>query len=238
MKKRLDLLLVEQGLVGTKSQARSLVKEGRVLLKGESVTKPGFKVEEDVEIELLDAKLYVGRGARKLEAVFDKFDLDVSGKVIADVGASTGGFTEFLLGRGARKVYAIDVGVGQLAERLRASDKVVNMEGVDVREIGDLGELVDLIVVDLSFISLKHVILHLRSFLKENGELLLLFKPQFEAGRGVVNKNGVIEDNEVRETLLKDFIRWLKRHSFQVKRYEQSMVEGKKGNVEYFILIA
>ena len=240
-KKRLDVLLVERGLAESREKARALIMAGEVWVEGQRVDKAGKVFPPDVEIEVRgQACPYVSRGGLKLEGALDSFGVDVEGKVVADLGASTGGFTHCLLTRGARKVYAIDVGYGQLHWRLRQDPRVVVMERVNVRylEPGALAEKVDLVVADLSFISLTLVLPGVKGILKEGGEALLLVKPQFEVGREKVGKGGVVRDEALRREALEKVKSRAQELGFRVLGEMDSPVPGaKKGNVELFLYL-
>ncbi len=240
-KKRLDVLLVERGLAESREKARALIMAGEVWVEGQRVDKAGKVFPPDVEIEVRgQACPYVSRGGLKLEGALDSFGVDVEGKVVADLGASTGGFTHCLLTRGARKVYAIDVGYGQLHWRLRQDPRVVVMERVNVRylEPGALAEKVDLVVADLSFISLTLVLPGVKGILKEGGEALLLVKPQFEVGREKVGKGGVVRDEALRREALEKVKSRAQELGFRVLGEVDSPVPGaKKGNVELFLYL-
>ena len=241
VKKRLDVLLVERGLAESREKARALIMAGEVWVRGQKVDKAGKVFPPDVEIEVRgQACPYVSRGGLKLEGALDSFGVDVEGKVVADLGASTGGFTHCLLTRGARKVYAIDVGYGQLHWRLRQDPRVVVMERVNVRylEPGALAEKVDLVVADLSFISLTLVLPGVKGILKEGGEALLLVKPQFEVGREKVGKGGVVRDEALRREALEKVKSRAQELGFRVLGEMDSPVPGaKKGNVELFLYL-
>jgi 23S rRNA (cytidine1920-2'-O)/16S rRNA (cytidine1409-2'-O)-methyltransferase len=200
-KERLDVLLVELGLAPTRARAQALVLAGQVVVDDQRVDKPGTRVSTDAAVRLKGGPMpYVSRGGLKLEAALKHFQLDVRGAVAADVGASTGGFTDCLLQAGARKVHALDVGRGQLHARLRADPRVVLHEGVNARHLGpsDLPESVSILVLDVSFISLTQVLPSTIPFLAPGGVTVALVKPQFEAGRGQVGKGGVVRDDAVR----------------------------------------
>jgi len=232
-KKRLDVLLVERGLVESREQGKRLIMAGQVLVDGQVVDKPGTQVAGGADIHLKDRLPYVSRGGLKLEAALDSFAVPLVGAVAADVGASTGGFTDCLLQRGASKVYAIDVGYGQLAWRLRQHPRVVVMERVNVRYLESLSEPVDLAAVDVSFISLELVLPNVINWLKPVGDIIALIKPQFEAGRAEVGKGGVVKDPEVHRTVLGKFLRWALDHGLAVRGLMASPLKGPAGNVEF-----
>lgn len=237
MKKRLDLLLVERGLAATREQARALVMAGAVTVGGEVVDKPGAKVEESAPVAVSAAPRYVSRGGLKLERALDVFGLDVSGRVVVDVGASTGGFTDCLLQRGAARVYAVDVGYGQLDWRLRSDPRVVVMERTNARYLTGLPEPADLATIDVSFISLRLIIPPVARLLRQGGKIVALVKPQFEAGREQVGKGGVVRDPEVHRSVLRGFVRWGEQEGYGVRRVVASPIRGPAGNVEFLVLV-
>jgi 23S rRNA (cytidine1920-2'-O)/16S rRNA (cytidine1409-2'-O)-methyltransferase len=232
-RKRLDILLVERELVDSRQQAQRLIMAGQVRVDGRMVDKPGTQVSQEADITLQETLPYVSRGGLKLEAALERFAIEVTGVVAADVGASTGGFTDCLLQRGASKVYAIDVGYGQLAWRLRKDPRVVVMERVNVRYLEGLPEPVDLATVDVSFISLEMVLPAVIGFLKPGGHVVALVKPQFEAGRHQVGKGGVVKDPEVHRAVLRKVLLWAEEHGLAVRGLMASPLKGPAGNVEF-----
>jgi 23S rRNA (cytidine1920-2'-O)/16S rRNA (cytidine1409-2'-O)-methyltransferase len=232
-KKRLDVLLVERGLVESREQGKRLIMAGQVLVDGQMMDKPGMQVAGGADIRLRAKPPYVSRGGLKLEAALDCFAVQVGGVVAADVGASTGGFTDCLLQRGASKVYAIDVGYGQLAWRLRQHPRVVVMERVNVRYLESLPEPIDLATVDVSFISLTLVLPTVTSWLKPEGDIIALIKPQFEAGRAEVGKGGVVKDPQVHRAVLGKILAWALGHGLSVQGLMPSPLKGPAGNVEF-----
>ncbi len=236
-KRRIDSLMVEKGLVESRAKAQALLMAGEVVVDEKTITKPGTLVSEEVEITILEPPPFVSRGGIKLENALDQFQLDVSDKVAADIGASTGGFTDCLLQRGASRVYAVDVGYGQLDYRLRRDSRVVVMERTNARYPIPIPEKIDLATIDLSFISVKKVIPSVAKLLKDNGYLLVLFKPQFEAERGEVGKGGVIKEPILHATVLGRFIAWVVEHGFRLKGLVASPILGAEGNKEFFVLL-
>jgi 23S rRNA (cytidine1920-2'-O)/16S rRNA (cytidine1409-2'-O)-methyltransferase len=236
-KRRLDSLLVERGLVESQTKAQALIMAEEVMVDGKAVTKSGTLVAEEAVITVIEPPPFVSRGGFKLDYTLDWFQLDVSHKVVADVGASTGGFTDCLLKRGVSRVYAIDVGYGQLDYRLRQDPQVVVMERVNARYPITLPEKVDLATIDVSFISVKKVIPSVAQLVKESGNLLVLVKPQFEARRGEVGKGGVIKQPGVHARVLGRFIAWVIEHSFRVRGLIPSPILGAAGNREFFVLL-
>ena len=234
-KKRLDVLLVERGLVESRERGKRLIMAGQVLVEGRVLDKPGARVAVDADIRLRARLPYVSRGGIKLAAALEAFGVDVEGAVAADVGASTGGFTDCLLQRGARRVYAIDVGYGQLAWRLRRDPRVVVMERTNVRYLDSLPEPIDLATVDVSFISLELVLPKVMGWLKPGGEIIALIKPQFEAGREKVGKGGVVRDPQVHRAVLRKILGWAVDHGLAVRGLIPSPIKGPAGNVEFLV---
>ena len=237
IKKRLDVLLVERGLAETRTKAQAVIMSGLVYVAGQKADKPGMSFEESAEIEVRGATCpYVSRGGLKLEKALRDFGVDPTGYVCSDSGASTGGFTDCLLQQGAKKVFAIDVGYGQLDWKIRSDPRVVVMERTNVRYVTpeQLGEPLDLSVVDVSFISLRIVLPVIKTFLKEqSGQVLCLIKPQFEAGKDKVGKKGVVRDPAVHKEVLDDFIALTKEIGFKILGLTFSPVKGPEGNIEF-----
>jgi len=229
--------MVDRGLVESRAKAQALIMAGRVVVEGKAAIKPGTLVSEAAAITIIEPPPFVSRGGIKLDYALDQFRVDVSGKVVADIGASTGGFTDCLLKRGAGRVYAIDVGYGQLDYRLRQDSRVVVMDRVNVRYPVSLPEKVDLATVDLAFISVEKIIPSVAKLLKNNGYLLVLIKPQFEAKREEVGKRGVIKQPIVHARVLGRFIAWMVEHGFRLKGLVASPILGASGNKEFFVLL-
>lgn len=239
-KGRLDKLLVERGLVKSRERARAVIMEGKIAVGGLVVMKSGTMVPETAEIVLRDRDIpFVGRGGLKLEAALDFFTIKTMGKIAMDIGCSTGGFTDCLLKRGASKVYAIDVGYGQFDWSLRQNPKVVLMERTNIRylEKDCIAEPVELIVIDVSFISLLKVLPKAHEFLGENGEVLALVKPQFEVGKGMVGKGGIVRDELLRAEAVRGVLEGAERTGFRGRGVYESPVQGQKGNKEYFLYL-
>jgi len=234
-KNRIDALLVERGLVRSREQGRRLIMAGEVLADGEPVTKPGQQIDSSAAITIRQRPRYVSRGGEKLEHALAAFNLTPQGRVCADVGASTGGFTDCLLQHGAVKVYAIDVGYGQLAWKLRQDDRVVVMERVNARYLEQLPELVDAVVVDASFISLGLLLPVIRTWLTPTAWVVALVKPQFEAGRSDVGKGGVVRDPEVHRRVLVETIEFADTIGLHPFAVTCSPITGPKGNIEFLI---
>jgi 23S rRNA (cytidine1920-2'-O)/16S rRNA (cytidine1409-2'-O)-methyltransferase len=235
---RLDRLLVQRGLVESRERAQALILAGHVRVNDVGVTKPAQLVPEDAEIEVGTASLpYVSRGGLKLQHALDTFGIDVRGLVVIDVGASTGGFTDCLLQRGAARVYAIDVGYGQLAWKLRQDPRVVVLERTNIRYLERLpdGALADLATVDVSFISLTKVLPAVLRLLKPDGFIIALVKPQFEAGPRRVSRGGVVRDPAVHRDVLRQIISWAQEHELVVRGLTRSPILGPAGNVEFLL---
>lgn len=234
---RLDNLLVERGLAESRAKAQAMIMAGDVSVGGSTATKVGMLLDESVEVAIVEPPPFVGRGGIKLNYALSEFGLDISGGVVADIGASTGGFTDCLLKRGASRVYAVDVGYGQLDYRLRRDKRVVVMDRVNARYPFSLPEKVDLVTVDVSFISIEKVIPSVASLLKDSGYLVVLLKPQFEAKKREVGKGGVIREPQVQARVLGRFIIWLISHGFRLGGLVASPILGASGNREFFILL-
>ena len=240
-KERLDKLLVDRGLVASRERARALVMSGAVLVRGQPETKPGTMLDPAVEIALREEDHpYVSRGALKLVKGLDTFVIDPTGMICADIGASTGGFTDVLLRRGAAKVYAIDVGYGQLAWSLRNDPRVVVLERENVRnlDLAKVPDACDLAVIDVSFISLCLVLPKVRDLLRDPGKpIVALVKPQFEVGREQVGKGGVVRDEAVRRSAIEKVRTWAPENGFVAGDAVESPITGPAGNVEYLLLL-
>ncbi len=235
---RLDLLLLNNGLAMSREKARAMVLAGEVLVDGKIIDKPGTNVHETA-IVTIKSKIprYVSRGGIKLEHAIHNWSLDFEGKVVLDIGASTGGYTDCALKHGAQRVYAVDVGYGQLDWSLRNHEKVVNMEKTNIRYVTDeaFPEKFDFILIDVSFISTKKIFPVIYSFLQPEGQIICLIKPQFEAGRELVGKKGVVRDPKVHELVLKNAIEDAKLQSLFVCGITNSPIKGPQGNIEFFI---
>ncbi len=234
-KERLDKLLVQRGLAATRARAQALVMAGEVLVDGQRADKAGMKVPAGAVLEVIEPLPYVGRGGFKLVGALDGFGLEVSGRVCADVGSSTGGFTDVLLQRGARRVYAIDVGYGQLDWKLRQDERVVVMERTNARYLETLPEPVSFVCIDVSFISLKLILPAVRLWLEPAGDVVALVKPQFEAGRSEVGKGGVVKDPAVHRQVLADIVGWAEAQGWSPAGLARSPIEGATGNVEFLL---
>lgn len=234
-KKRLDLLLVERGLEETRQRAQAVIMSGQVYVAGRRVDKPGTSVPEDAEIDVRKGLRYVSRGGLKLEKAMAAFPITLAGAVCADIGASTGGFTDCMLQNGAKKVYAIDVGRGQLAWKLRTDGRVICLESTNARYLTEeqVPEPLDFASVDVSFISLKLILPPLRALLRQEGRAVCLVKPQFEAGREKVGKKGVVRDPAVHLEVLEHFLEHAASSGFSVLAMTYSPIRGPEGNIEY-----
>ncbi len=235
MKKRIDLIVSEmKGF--SRNKAQEMIEEGNVLVDGKAILKSSFLVDENCEVTFTQNRSFVSRGAKKLLGAVEVFKLDFAGKVVLDMGASTGGFTQVLLENGAKKVYAVDVGKGELDKALRENERVVNMEGRDIRTLTiDEVKDCDMVVGDLSFISLRHILPKVRELFGKI-ECMLLFKPQFECGKDIARKyRGVIRDKSVHKNILKEFIKELELYDFVLSDIFYSPIKGKEGNIEYLL---
>jgi len=238
-KERVDVLLVERGLFETREKAKAAVMAGLVLVDGERCDKPGTKVAEDIPLSVKgELHPYVSRGGLKLEKALHTFHMDLSGKVMMDIGASTGGFTDCALQHGASRVYAIDVGYGQLAWSLRQDERVVVMERTNFRHLDPEAfpyEPPDVASIDVSFISLKLILPVLYRFLKPGGEVLALVKPQFEAGKENVGKNGIVRDADIHEAVLADIGSFARTLGYAIRGASYSPITGGEGNIEFLL---
>ncbi len=238
MKERLDVLLVKKGLAPSREKAKTMIMEGNVFVGHNREDKPGSTFPEDCEIEIHGNTLkYVSRGGLKLEKAMSHFDISLEGKICMDIGASTGGFTDCMLQNGAAKVYAVDVGYGQFAWKLRQDPRVVCMEKTNIRYVtpADIADLLDFASVDVSFISLTKVLGPARELLCSGGQMVCLIKPQFEAGRDKVGKKGVVRDKAVHEEVITTVITFALENGFSVHNLEYSPIKGPEGNIEYLV---
>ncbi len=232
---RLDSELVTRGLARSRERAKEMIKSGAVTVNGRTAKKASDEVAPEDVIVSSEQEVYVGRGALKLEKAAETFGLDFTGKVCLDIGASTGGFTEYMLMHGAKCVYAVDVGHGQLAESLLRDERVVNMEGTDIREVTPemTGGRADFISADVSFISLTKILPKICELLSEDGVAAVLIKPQFEAGRSDIGKRGVVKDRKVHERILRDIDSFARLMGLYPVSLTFSPVKGGSGNIEY-----
>lgn len=235
---RLDMLVVQKQLASSREKAREYILTGKIYVNGKEEKKCGLKVKSDAEVEMRgEAIPFVSRGGLKLHKALQDFSIDLNEAVCLDIGASTGGFTECMLINGAKKVFAIDVGRDQLAEKLRQDPRVISMEGTNIRNITpeDINELSDFASIDVSFISLDKVIPHVLNLLNEKGQVVALIKPQFEAGRGKVSKKGVVKSSKVHEEVILNVINLLKENNATIIDLNYSGIKGPNGNIEYLI---
>ena len=236
MKERLDVLLVKRNLAESREKAKAIIMSGNVFVEGQREDKAGSTFSDEVQIEVKGQTLpYVSRGGLKLEKAVANFDVDLKDKVCTDVGSSTGGFTDCMLQNGARKVFAIDVGKGQLAWKLRQDERVVCMEKTNIRYVtpDDLGETIDFSSIDVSFISLTKVLLPIYNYLKDKGQIVALIKPQFEAGREKVGKKGVVREKSTHYEVIEMVLSYAVSIGFKVLKLDFSPIKGPEGNIEY-----
>lgn len=239
-KKRLDVLLTERSLQESRQRAQAVIMSGEVFVNGQRVDKPGTAVAEDAQIEIRGGTLaYVSRGGLKLEKAMATFPIDLHGAVCADIGASTGGFTDCMLQNGAEKVYAVDVGYGQLAWKLRTDERVINMERTNIRNVTPeaLDEPIEFFSVDVSFISLHHIFPVAQAITTPDAMGVCLVKPQFEAGREKVGKNGVVRDPATHREVLHNAMGYAAANGFAVRGLDFSPVKGPEGNIEYLMFV-
>lgn len=238
MKERLDVLLVEQGIVTGRDKAKAVIMAGLVYVDGEKVTKGGTSVERTAKIEYRGEQMkFVSRGGYKLERAMKMFPITLEGCICMDIGASTGGFSDCMLQCGAKKVYAVDVGYGQLDWKLRTDERVVNMERTNIRYVEEIEDVLDFVSVDVSFISLKLVLPVAFRLLGEKGSGVCLIKPQFEAGRNQVGKGGVVRDKEVHRQVIGKVMEYARDNGFSIGGLDYSPIKGPKGNIEYLLYI-
>lgn len=237
-KERLDILLVEKGIITSRERAKACIMEGKVYVDGQKVDKAGEKVSLSANIEYRGETLkYVSRGGLKLEKAMNSYNISLEDKVCMDIGASTGGFTDCMLQNGAKKVFSVDVGYGQFAWKLRTDERVVCMERTNIRYVTleDIGEPLDFASIDVSFISLKKIMPATLNLLKENGEVVALIKPQFEAGREKVGKKGVVREKETHKEVVYGIVDFLLEQDLNVLGVGYSPIKGPEGNREYLV---
>ncbi|HAU87020.1 MAG TPA: TlyA family rRNA (cytidine-2'-O)-methyltransferase [Lachnospiraceae bacterium] len=238
MKERLDVLLVRHGLAQSREKAKAIIMSGSVLVNGQREDKAGMTFDDKAQIEVKGHVMkYVSRGGYKLEKAMEQWNFSLEDKVCMDVGSSTGGFTDCMLQNGARKVFAIDVGTNQLAWKLRQDERVVSMEKTNIRYVTpeDIGEPVSFVSIDVAFISLTKVLLPVKNLLGEDGEIVCLIKPQFEAGREKVGKKGVVRDEKVHEEVIKLVVDYARSIGFVPCELDYSPIKGPEGNIEYLL---
>ncbi len=241
MKERLDVILVNQGHAPSREKAKAIIMSGNVYVNGQKEDKAGSQFDESkIQLEVRGSQLkYVSRGGLKLEKAMDSWDISLEGKVCMDIGASTGGFTDCMLQNGAVKVYSVDVGHGQLAWKLRNDERVVCMEKTNFRYMvpADIEDALDFASVDVSFISLTKILIPARNLLKDDGEMVCLIKPQFEAGRDKVGKKGVVRERSVHEEVVRKILDYADGIGFDLLHLEFSPIKGPEGNIEYLMHI-
>ena len=242
MKKRLDLILVEREFFETREKAKREIMAGNIIVNEQVVIKAGtmFKDNDELNIRVKDKLKYVSRGGLKLEKAIKAWDLDFSDKLVLDIGASTGGFTDCALQNGARRVYSVDVGKNQLDWKLRNDEKVVSLEEMHIKDLKEEdieNKKVDFIVIDVSFISLTKVIPYFKKFLAQSGKIVMLVKPQFEVGKEKIGRNGVVENEEYHNEAIKKIISFSKDEGYELIGVEDSPIKGAKGNKEFLMLI-
>lgn len=238
MKKRLDILVFEKGFTDSREKAKAVIMSGQVYVDNQKADKCGISYDENVKIEVRgNMQKYVSRGGLKLEKAIQNFDLDLKDKTAMDIGASTGGFTDCMLQNGAKKVYSIDVGYGQLAWKLRNDERVVNLERTNMRKVTNeqVPDEIDFFSVDVSFISLKLILPTARRLMAENAQAVCLIKPQFEAGRGKVGKKGVVRDPSVHIEVVENIYNFCLENGFDILNLDFSPIKGPEGNIEYLI---
>lgn len=237
-KERLDILLVEKGICNSRERAKTNIMAGLIFVDGHRVDKAGEKVSRDVEIIFKGEELkYVSRGGLKLEKAMNEFNISLDNKVCMDIGASTGGFTDCMLQNGASKVFSVDVGYGQFAWKLRVDERVVCMERTNIRYVTpeDIGDKLDFASIDVSFISLRTIMPAVKNLLKDNGEVVALIKPQFEAGRDKVGKKGVVREKSVHKEVVSNIANYLIENDFNIVGMSFSPIKGPEGNREYLV---
>lgn len=240
MKKRLDVLLVEKGFFESREKAKAVIMSGCVYVNNQKADKAGSNYDENAAVEVRDNRMrYVSRGGYKLEKAMEVFPISLEGKVTMDIGASTGGFTDCMLQNGAKKVYAVDVGYGQLAWKLRNDERVVNLERTNMRYVTEeqVPEPVDFFSVDVAFISLELILPAARGVCADDAQAVCLIKPQFEAGRENVGKNGVVRDQKVHQSVVQGIIDFCLQNGFSVCGLDYSPIKGPQGNIEYLLYI-
>ncbi|MFZ5644072.1 MAG: TlyA family RNA methyltransferase [Bacillota bacterium] len=236
-RERIDVLLHDRGLFESRERAKASIMAGKVRVNGETVDKPGVKIPVDSQIEVIGGLPYVSRGGLKLEKALKSFDIDLKGKTVLDVGASTGGFTDCALQNGAVRVYAVDVGYGQLAWKLRSDPRVIAIERTNIKRLSleNLVDRPDFVVIDVSFISLEKVMPHISGLVSSSSRGVALIKPQFEAGREKVGKKGVVKDPDVHIEVINKVVKMIEDNGWSVISLDFSPIKGPEGNIEYLL---
>jgi 23S rRNA (cytidine1920-2'-O)/16S rRNA (cytidine1409-2'-O)-methyltransferase len=238
VKKRLDNLIYEKGLAPSRSKAQALILAGQILVDGALRDKAGLEVDDSANIYVKESFPYVSRGALKIEKAYQEFDLDFKSKVILDIGSSTGGFSDFCLQHGAKRIYAVDVGRGQLDQKIRENDHVVVMERTDFRSIKNLSEKIDYFLCDVSFISLTKILPKIVELIDYPTEIIALVKPQFEAGAKEVSRGkGVVRDEKIRLEIIDSIKKFAQNLGLEIVNIVESPIKGAKGNVEYLMYL-
>lgn len=240
-KERIDVLLTEKNFCESRARAKSLIMMGKILVNGQKIDKAGTMIATDSEIKILGEDMpFVSRGGFKLQKAVEVFNLNLENKIAADIGASTGGFTDCMLQRGAKKVYAIDVGYGQLAWKLRNDNRVVNLERTNIRNVtrADLGDILDFASIDVAFISLDKVLPVAFELLSDTGEVAALIKPQFEAGKENVGKKGVVKDKKIHSAVIEYVLNFAQNLGFKICGLDFSPIKGPEGNIEYLCYLS
>lgn len=232
-KQRIDLLMQERGLAPSREKARAMIMAGEVQVNGQAVSKPGAQYDPEAEITVRNKPRFVSRGGEKLAGALTDFKLNVTGRICADVGASTGGFTDCLLQNGAEKVYAIDVGYGQIDFTLRQNPRVIVIERTNARYLETLPEVINFVSVDASFISLKLLLPAIQKWIAPQADIIPLIKPQFEAGKDDVGKGGVVKDSKIHKRVLEDVLSYASNTGFQIRGLTRSPIKGPAGNIEF-----
>ena len=236
MKMRIDQYIMELGLVDSRNRAQELIKEGSVLLNEEICNKPAKEIKKGVRVSIVKKRQWVSRGGKKLFDALKSFEIKVEGKTALDVGSSTGGFTQVLLQEGATKIIAVDVGTNQLHASLRNVPRISILENTDIRDVSSkLVDLFDLVVVDVAFISIEKIIKDIEITAKKGGDIILLYKPQFEAGKRNISKNGLVKKETDIQKMLSDFLNILDDSSLDFVQSKDAYIKGKKGNQEIFV---
>lgn len=237
MKKRVDILISEKGLTASRKIASDLIKEGKVFVDGKILKKPSKEIDVLSKIEITEQPKYVSRAGLKLEHAIKEFKVDVKDKTALDIGSSTGGFTDFLLQNGIKKVFAIDVGTSQLHEKIKNDSRVVSLEKTDIRNIDKLPEKIDLAVIDVSFISLTNILEKVADLIKKDGEIVALVKPQFELEKNKLNRKGIVKSEEYQKEALEKVKNFAEKIGLKIKGETTSPILGGDGNTEYFLYL-
>ena len=240
MKKRIDILLTEKNFFESRAKSQAMIMSGKILVNGQKIDKSGTLVDVDSKIEIIGENMpFVSRGGFKLQKALEVFKINLAGKIAADIGASTGGFTDCMLQHGAKKIYAIDVGYGQLAWKLRNDERVINFERTNIRNVTteNFSDELNFASIDVAFISLEKVLPVAKELLNDDGEIVALIKPQFEAGRDKVGKKGVVRDRKVREDVLRKILNFSREIDLKVCGLDSSPIKGSEGNIEYLTFL-